>query len=450
MPHSKDVFISYGRKESEALAWRLYQQLDGQGYSAWFDRVNIPTGNDFIQQIEHGIQHAHNFIFIISPHANNSDHCRQEIELALRYGKRMVPLLHIEKDLDKVHPAIGRIHWISARQQYDPRLEIAHWQDLDNFNDACSEIFKLIEKDREHVEQHTAMLLKAVAWQENHHSTMLLLEGEARIKSQQWLLREFPPPLQLPCKPTDLHARYICESRKNAENLLTDVYFCFHSTQRPLFEQLKGQLNRNLITSWEYQHDLRKGQTEAEAVEHAIERAGLFLVLVSEALVQDADCLAELTHAASLNKKIIPVMASPVPESKLPAAIRPLHPVNFTDNATEEDFAEDLQDLLREITESSGYYQQHRNYLVQALKWQRHQQNPGLLLRGFNLQHAVDFLQAGERMPRPGGQGAFGEIPGHHHRHDQLHDLGWLETKAGDAEPALRTLGPDPEEHDTE
>jgi hypothetical protein len=38
----KDLFISYGRRESLGLVGRLHQQLKLAGYDAWFDKVNIP------------------------------------------------------------------------------------------------------------------------------------------------------------------------------------------------------------------------------------------------------------------------------------------------------------------------------------------------------------------------------------------------------------------------
>ena len=38
--HFKDLFISYGRRESLNFVARLHQKLKLAGYDAWFDKVN--------------------------------------------------------------------------------------------------------------------------------------------------------------------------------------------------------------------------------------------------------------------------------------------------------------------------------------------------------------------------------------------------------------------------
>ena len=89
------AFISYGRADSKALAVKLRNQLTELDYRVWFDVNDIPVGVDYQKQIDDGIEKAHNFLFIISPHAINSDYCRLEIEQAVRFNKRIIPLLHV-------------------------------------------------------------------------------------------------------------------------------------------------------------------------------------------------------------------------------------------------------------------------------------------------------------------------------------------------------------------
>ena len=75
MQNFTDIFISYGRKESKIFASKLYANLTAKGYSAWFDQNDIPIGVDYQNQIDDGIEKAHNFIFIIAPHAVASPYC---------------------------------------------------------------------------------------------------------------------------------------------------------------------------------------------------------------------------------------------------------------------------------------------------------------------------------------------------------------------------------------
>ncbi|MEM7017056.1 MAG: toll/interleukin-1 receptor domain-containing protein, partial [Pseudomonadota bacterium] len=84
MANYKDVFISYGRKESKHFATKLHNYLIKEGREVWFDQNDIPLGVDFQEQIDDGIEKAHNFIFIISPHSIDSEYCRKEIDLAVK------------------------------------------------------------------------------------------------------------------------------------------------------------------------------------------------------------------------------------------------------------------------------------------------------------------------------------------------------------------------------
>lgn len=62
----------------------FYQRLTEQGLKIWFDQNDIPLGVDFQNQIDDGIEHAHNFLFIVAPHSVKSPYCLKEVELAIK------------------------------------------------------------------------------------------------------------------------------------------------------------------------------------------------------------------------------------------------------------------------------------------------------------------------------------------------------------------------------
>jgi len=134
----RDVFISYGRAESKAFATKLCEQLTEKGYKVWFDQNDIPLGVDFQHQIDEGIEMAHNFIFVIAPHAVKSPYCRKEIDLAVKRGKRIIPILQIEpttKEVwDMMHPAIGKINWVYMRQKWEKDKEQTEYETIDDFD----------------------------------------------------------------------------------------------------------------------------------------------------------------------------------------------------------------------------------------------------------------------------------------------------------------------------
>jgi TIR domain len=79
---TKDLFISYGRRESLSLVGRLHQQLKLAGYEVWFDKVNIPDGEDYAERINHGIETAPNFAYVMAPRSLTSPYCLTELEYA--------------------------------------------------------------------------------------------------------------------------------------------------------------------------------------------------------------------------------------------------------------------------------------------------------------------------------------------------------------------------------
>ncbi|NEQ41804.1 MAG: toll/interleukin-1 receptor domain-containing protein, partial [Okeania sp. SIO3I5] len=92
-----NAFISYGRADSKFFATKLYEKLTENGLKIWFDQNDIPLGVDFQNQIDDGITKADNFLFIIAPHSVNSPYCLKEINHAIKYNKRIIPLLHVEQ-----------------------------------------------------------------------------------------------------------------------------------------------------------------------------------------------------------------------------------------------------------------------------------------------------------------------------------------------------------------
>ncbi len=234
----QDAFISYGRADSKAFATQLYARLLEQGLKVWFDQNDIPLGVDFQNQIDDGLEKSHNFLFVIAPHSINSPYCGKEIELALRRNKRIIPLLHVEQitqetwqqrnpdrplsawedykakglhsSFPNMHPAIGKINWVYFREG------------IDDFEKSFAGLLEFLERHKDYVHQQTYFLAKALEWERHHKQSRYLLTGDERGKAEAWLKFRFKNE-QPPCEPSDLHCEFICESTKNAENLMTQV-----------------------------------------------------------------------------------------------------------------------------------------------------------------------------------------------------------------------------------
>ena len=206
-----DAFISYGRADSKAFATKLHERLIGRGLKVWFDQHDIPPAVDWQNQIDDGIERSHNFIFLIAPHSVKSLYCHKEIELAVKYNKRIIPLLQINSDdyWEKMPSAIRTI------------IKKTNWmffESKNNFEESLAKLLATINQENDYVQQHTELLVKALDWSRNNKQTNYLLVGEERSKANEWLKRKFTES-QPPCMPTDWHGEYICESTKNGAHL---------------------------------------------------------------------------------------------------------------------------------------------------------------------------------------------------------------------------------------
>lgn len=395
----KDVFISYGRKESKLFATQLHDKLVADGLSVWFDQNDIPLAVDFQHQIDAGIEEAQNFIFIIAPHSIRSAYCRKEIELAVKFGKRIIPILHVEPNGEAIaqymHPVIQKLNWIPFKQKITEEAP-ENWPWQDDPGEAYAGLLHLLQSHEEYVKKHTEILQLARAWERHQRDPRYLLVEEERHEAEEWLKTEFTR-TQPPCTPALLQAEFICEAKKNARNLHTDAFISYDEEDYEMRRKVYYALARQGITTWQHQKDVKSGQALEEAARLGVERADNFLFFISRESVRSEICLRELQYAQKLNKRIIPLCIEPVLSNDLPKEIQGRSVIDFTDNVSRADTEQDLDDLLKEIRQDAAYHNQHKVFLTQALRWQRQNYNPSILLRGYNLQNALTWLRLGKQ-----------------------------------------------------
>ncbi|HLA08620.1 MAG TPA: toll/interleukin-1 receptor domain-containing protein, partial [Anaerolineales bacterium] len=112
------LFISYSRRDTEA-ARKLTEALKGQDLDFWIDWEGIPPTVDWWKEIEKGVEEANVFLFLISPDSAKSKVCRQEIDHAVKNGKRLIPVVVRDIKADETPPQLGLLNWIFLRESDD-------------------------------------------------------------------------------------------------------------------------------------------------------------------------------------------------------------------------------------------------------------------------------------------------------------------------------------------
>ncbi|GAB4201607.1 MAG: hypothetical protein Fur006_54280 [Coleofasciculaceae cyanobacterium] len=375
MNNFQDAFISYGRADSKIFATQLYARLIEKGFKVWFDQNDIPLGVDYQKQIDDGLEKSHNFLFIIAPHSINSPYCGLEIELALQRKKRIIPLLHVEQitqetwqqrnpdrplsewedykakgkhsSFPNMHPAIGKINWVYMREG------------IDDFEKSFAGLLEIFERDRDYVHQHTYLLAKALEWERNHHQSRYLLTGDERVKAETWLKFRFKEE-QPPCEPTDLHCEFICESTKNAENLMTQVFLSYADEERTFMHKIARTLMREGMTVWTNKTDIKTGDDYGAVIDRGIEQADNMVFLMSSASLKSVYCKKEVFYARSLNKRIIPLLIEEIDPEQIWPELRTIQFIDCPQNQEESNYYANIAKLIRSLREDATYYEQHK------------------------------------------------------------------------------------------
>jgi len=193
------LFISYSRKDKEA-ARKLTEALKGQEFDFWIDWEGIEPTVDWWREIEKGIEGADNFLFLISPDSASSNVCKQEIEHAVKNGKRLIPVVVRDTKAEEVASELRPLNWIFLR-------------DADDFQSAFGKLITAIQTDYIWVQFHRRLQVKALEWERSAHENSLLLRGKDLQDAESQLVKNSSKEPH----PTDLQREYVLKSRQTAD-----------------------------------------------------------------------------------------------------------------------------------------------------------------------------------------------------------------------------------------
>ncbi|MEI7845038.1 MAG: TIR domain-containing protein [Chloroflexota bacterium] len=219
-----DVFISYSRKDI-AFARLIHASLQQNKIDTWIDWERIPIGEHWWREICLAIENANVFMFIISNNSIGSPICKDEIDLALKNHKRIIPIIVDDLGPEVVGrfvPDLTKINWIIFERdhvfQVEERPEIQSEKPEDRqvalpkppqFEKMLEKLSAAIHTDWNWVKYHTQLQVDGLQWRNNHQDASYLLQGTALDEAEQQLLRASGKDPQ----PTELQVEYLSASR---------------------------------------------------------------------------------------------------------------------------------------------------------------------------------------------------------------------------------------------
>jgi WD40 repeat protein len=199
-PSTSKVLISYSRKDKEFVK-KLNDYLDVSGAEAWVDWEGIPPSADWMKEISSAIEASDAFLFVISPDSVASRVCGDELQIAVNYNKKLIPILY--RELPKgaaLHEKVAATNWIYLRDQ-------------DDFETNFKLVLNSINTDLEWVRQHTRLLSRANEWEAKKRDTSFLLQGADLDEAERWMSAAATSPDR---QVLPLQIEYIHTSRKIA------------------------------------------------------------------------------------------------------------------------------------------------------------------------------------------------------------------------------------------
>jgi len=195
------IFISYSRK-NKLFVRKLNSAIDENGIEAWVDWEGIPLSSDWMAEITAAIEASDACVFVISPDSLKSKVCMDELELCIKYNKKIIPVLYADPQKgQKMHPKLASTNWVYMR----PRK--------DDFKATVPQLVESIQTDLGWVKQHTRLLQRATEWTQKDRNKSYLLQGSDLNDGELWMIESTKDVAR---GVTPVQAEYISTSRKIA------------------------------------------------------------------------------------------------------------------------------------------------------------------------------------------------------------------------------------------
>lgn len=192
------IFVSYSRKNKD-FCRQLTNELQQREIDFWVDWGDIEPTVDWSKAIQDGIESADTFLAIVTPDWITSPICQDELNIAVRNGKRLIPVVPCEIPWNSVPADLAKLNFIFFTESFD-------------FNEQLNKLFTALDTDYDWLKTHRRLQVKAIDWERSNKESGFLLRGKDLEDAEaQISVNANKDP-----HPTDLQREYILLSRQAA------------------------------------------------------------------------------------------------------------------------------------------------------------------------------------------------------------------------------------------
>lgn len=173
------VFISYSRRDT-AFVRELHVLLEAFGFDVLLDQEDIAFGEAWEPRLRSLIGSAETTVCVITEAWLASRECDKELDIALKSGRRVIPVVTSEVDHTRIPEALAKLQFVFF------------YGDKVTFAAGIRDLVKALRSDIGWVRQQSRYLTLATDWETASRSEALLLRGEVLAQAKRWL--ESPVP----------------------------------------------------------------------------------------------------------------------------------------------------------------------------------------------------------------------------------------------------------------
>ena len=181
---------------------------------------------------------------------------------------------------------------------------------------------------------------------------------------------------------------------------MADVFISYSRNDSRLVDLLCTRVEARGKSLWIDRNEIQPGINWLDDAFAAIAASDSFLFAISPSSVCSPICNKELNYAASLDKKLIPVVVCDTPKSDISESLSPLNWIFCRDHL---EVPKAVDDTITAIDTDYDWTRSKTRLHNRALEWQNKKRDRSFLLRGRDLREAEDWLAA--------ATGKKGELP---------------------------------------
>lgn len=108
------IFLSYASQDREQ-AKAIYLALCEQGHKIFFDRADLPAGEEYHNRIRAAIERSHLFLLLISPNAVDAgSYTLTELTIAEKCRARLLPVVLTKPDMERLPASISSVTYLET------------------------------------------------------------------------------------------------------------------------------------------------------------------------------------------------------------------------------------------------------------------------------------------------------------------------------------------------